>query len=113
MSCLFCDIVAGKIPADIVHETEDVLAFRDIAPQAPVHLLFIPKAHISSCHEQSVLSSRLYPAIFEAIRETAATLDIAKNGYRVVTNVGSDGGQTVSHLHFHMLGGRKMNWPPG
>lgn len=113
MSCLFCDIVSGNIPAKIVFESEDILAFQDIAPQAPVHILVIPKQHIASAHTLSADTSSLLPAIFETIRKIASDQNLADAGYRVVTNVGEDGGQSVPHLHFHVLGGRSMHWPPG
>ncbi|MDA1353072.1 MAG: histidine triad nucleotide-binding protein [bacterium] len=113
MSCLFCNIVSGNIPASTVFESKDVLAFRDIAPQAPVHILVIPKQHITSAHEVHALTPSPLPAIFDAIHHIAEELNLSDAGYRIVTNVGNDGGQTVSHLHFHILGGRSMQWPPG
>ncbi|MBE7182071.1 MAG: histidine triad nucleotide-binding protein [Terriglobus roseus] len=110
--CLFCKIVSGAIPAKRLHETEDVLAFADINPQAPVHVLVIPKRHIRShAHalpEDAGLLGRLFSEAGEIAR--AQHLD---QGYRLVVNTGVDGGQTVDHLHVHILGGRPMGWPPG
>ena len=110
--CLFCKIVAGTIPVKRLHETADILAFADIHPQAPVHVLVIPKRHIRShAHalpEDAALLGSLLAAAGEVAREQH--LD---NGYRLVVNTGPDGGQTVDHLHVHVLGGRHMGWPPG
>ena len=108
--CVFCGIASGAIPADVVAETSDWVAFRDLEPQAPVHVLVIPRAHVSSLATLSdgPLGTRLLRAC-AAVAESEG-LD---GGYRVVTNVGGDGGQAVPHLHFHVLGGRRMGWPPG
>lgn len=106
-NCLFCKIVAGQIPSTKVYEDETVLAFRDIAPQAPTHILVIPKAHIGSVAEISAENSGVVAHIFEVIA-TIAKAEGLENGYRVVSNCGEDGGQTVHHLHFHILGGRKL-----
>jgi histidine triad (HIT) family protein len=110
-SCLFCRIVRREIPASIVWEDEHALAFRDIDPKAPTHVLVIPKRHFASLNEapDAVLLGRL----LLAAREIAEGEGIAADGYRTVINTGADGGQTVSHLHVHLLGGRHMNWPPG
>jgi histidine triad (HIT) family protein len=110
--CLFCKIAAREIDADIVAESADVLAFRDVAPQAPAHVLVIPKRHISSVRE---LAPDDGPLVGEMLRvmATIAAAEGLERGYRIVTNVGPDGGQTVDHLHFHLLGGRHMTWPPG
>ena len=112
MDCLFCKIAAGTIPAKKVYEDEETLAFSDINPQAPTHVLVIPKRHINShahaLDEDAVLLGRLLATAGEIAREQK--LD---NGYRLVINTGPDGGQTVDHLHVHLLGGRPMHWPPG
>ena len=105
--CLFCKIVAGDIPSTKVYEDETVLAFRDIAPQAPTHILVIPKAHIASVAELNAENSGVVAHIFEVIAQIAKAEGL-ENGYRVVSNCGEDAGQTVHHLHFHILGGRKL-----
>ncbi len=105
--CLFCKIVAGEIPSTKVYEDDTVLAFRDIAPQAPTHILVIPKAHIGSVAEVSKENSGVVAHIFEVIAEIAKAEGL-DNGYRVVSNCGADAGQTVHHLHFHILGGRAL-----
>ncbi len=109
--CLFCRIVRREIPARIVAETDDCLAFRDISPQAPVHVLVIPKVHVASLAE--VTDPLLAGRVAALAAEVAATLGVVESGYRVVFNTGSDGGQTVHHLHAHLLAGRAMAWPPG
>ena len=106
--CLFCKIIAGEIPSDKVYEDETVYAFRDIAPQAPTHILVIPKTHISGCDGVSPENSQVVAHIFEVIPKIAAAEGLV-NGYRVVSNCGSDAGQTVQHLHFHILGGKKLS----
>ena len=105
--CLFCKIIAGDIPSTKVYEDDSVFAFRDIAPQAPTHILVIPKAHISGCDGVTVDNSAVVAHIFEVIPKIAAAEDLT-GGYRVVSNCGDDAGQTVHHLHFHILGGRKL-----
>lgn len=105
--CLFCKIVAGDIPADKVYEDAEVLAFRDIAPQAPVHILVIPKAHITSAAHVTGESADLVGACFAAIPQIAKEQGL-DGGFRVITNSGTDGGQTVFHLHFHLLGGKSL-----
>ena len=107
-NCLFCKIIAGDIPSTKVYEDETVLAFRDIAPQAPTHILVIPKAHIGSVAEISQCNSNVVAHIFEVIPAIAKAEGL-ENGYRVVSNCGDDAGQTVHHLHFHILGGKKLN----
>ena len=109
--CLFCRIVRKEIPAQIVAETDDCLAFRDISPQAPTHVLVIPKEHVDSLSKISdpLIVGRM--AVLAA--ELAKTLGVSDAGYRLVVNTGDDGGQTVHHLHAHLLGGRSMHWPPG
>lgn len=112
-SCLFCKIVVGDIPSDTVHEDELVLAFNDINPVAPVHQLVVPKRHIASAAELSETDAQLLGRLFAVTAELAGEASLSDSGYRVVTNVGVDGGQSVDHLHFHLLGGRAMSWPPG
>ena len=107
MDCLFCRIVAGEIPSTKVYEDEKVLAFRDIAPMAPTHILVIPKTHIPSVDGVNAENAALVGHIFTVIPKIAAAEGLA-NGYRVVSNCGDDAGQTVKHLHFHILGGRKL-----
>ncbi len=106
--CLFCKIVAGEIPSNKVYEDETVLAFRDIAPQAPTHILVIPKTHIGSVAEITAEHSELIAHIFAVIPQIARAEGL-NNGYRVVSNCGADAGQTVPHLHFHILGGKALN----
>ena len=106
-NCLFCKIIAGDIPSTKVYEDETVLAFRDIAPQAPTHILVIPKAHIGSVAEINADNSHVVAHIFEVIPAIAKAEGL-ENGYRVVSNCGDDAGQTVHHLHFHILGGKKL-----
>lgn len=110
-SCLFCRIVAGDLPATLLAETPHAVAFRDIAPKAPVHVLVIPRRHVASL-AASTDSAELGELLALAAR-VAADAGVADSGYRVVTNVGEDGGQSVGHLHFHVLGGRALGWPPG
>lgn len=107
MDCLFCKIIAGEIPSAKVYENDYVYAFRDIQPQAPVHVLIVPKEHISSIDEVTPANSDIVRHVAEAIPEVAKTLGL-ENGYRVITNVGEDGCQSVRHLHFHLLGGAKL-----
>ena len=108
MDCLFCKIIAGEIPSAKVYENEWVYAFHDIAPQAPVHVLVIPKQHICCADAVNAENSHLVARIFEAIPEIAKAEGLA-NGYRVITNCGEDGCQSVKHLHFHVLGGKKLS----
>mgnify|MGYP005785250807 FL=1 len=112
MDCLFCKITAGEIPCKKVYEDDQVLAFYDVDPQAPVHFLVIPKAHIASPADISPENSAVVAHIFAVIARLARELGLEK-GYRVVTNCGADGGQSVFHLHFHVLAGRSLAWPPG
>ncbi len=111
MSCLFCRIIAREIPAKLVAESEDALAFHDIAPQAPVHVLVIPKAHSASLAETP--DGQALAAVSELAKRVARELGVEASGYRLVVNTGADGGQTVHHLHAHLLAGRAMAWPPG
>lgn len=107
MDCLFCKIIAGEIPSAKVYENDYVYAFRDIQPQAPVHVLIVPKEHITSIDEVTPANSDIVRHVAEAIPEVAKALGL-ENGYRVITNVGEDGCQSVLHLHFHLLGGAKL-----
>jgi histidine triad (HIT) family protein len=109
--CLFCKIARGEIPAKIVAQDSTCIAFRDVNPQAPVHVLVIPRAHVPSLNE--VASPALMADMLQMVREVAKQEGIAASGYRVVLNTNSDGGQTVMHAHAHLLGGRHMAWPPG
>ncbi|MBR4888627.1 MAG: histidine triad nucleotide-binding protein [Clostridia bacterium] len=112
MDCIFCKIAAGDIPAKKAYEDDLCLAFYDLDPQAPVHVLLIPKQHISSVNELTADNSSVVAHIFTVAAKLAGELGL-ENGYRIVNNCGEDGGQTVQHLHFHLLGGRSMAWPPG
>ena len=111
-NCLFCRIVAKEIPADVVLDREDVLAFRDVNPQAPTHVLVIPKDHVASLEALADEHRDLIATLVHATNDVARQEGIA-GGFRVVTNVGADAGQSVGHLHLHVLGGRRMHWPPG
>jgi len=111
--CLFCKIVAGDIAADVVAETEDALAFRDIAPKAPVHVLVVPKRHVASLGEAGDDDMALIGRVFLLARDVARAEGVDGSGFRAVTNTGDDGGQSVHHLHVHVLGGRTLEWPPG
>ena len=108
MDCIFCKIIKGEIPSTKVYENESVYAFRDIQPQAPVHVLVVPKTHIASADEVSGENATLVAKIFEAIPKIAKAEGLT-NGYRVITNCGEDGCQSVKHLHFHVLGGKKLS----
>jgi len=111
--CLFCKIVAGEIPSTAVLDRPGVYAFRDVNPKAPVHILVIPKDHIRDVSVLDASSGPMLADLFVAANELARSEGIAETGYRIVANVGPDGGQTVFHLHLHLLGGRPMAWPPG
>jgi histidine triad (HIT) family protein len=114
MSTIFSKIIAREIPSDIVYENDSVLAFRDISPQAPVHILVIPKIEIQSVNEiDGNLHAELLGKMFQAAKEIAQKEGLSKDGYRLVINNGTNAGQAVPHLHIHLLGGRKFNWPPG
>jgi histidine triad (HIT) family protein len=110
--CLFCRIVADEIPSDRVYESDEVIAFRDVHPQAPTHVLVVPRRHVPDVDTLADEDAGLLAALFAAVRRVAEHERLAK-GYRVVTNVGAESGQSVFHLHFHVLGGRRMAWPPG
>jgi len=111
--CVFCKIVRGELPSRKVWETENLLAFEDIRPQAPVHVLLIPKKHIVSTQDVGEEDRALMGELHVTIAQVATKLNIAETGYRVVANTGFHGQQTVGHLHYHILGGRQMGWPPG
>lgn len=111
--CLFCKIAAGEIPSNIIYKDNDVVAFADINPQAPQHILLIPRQHIADMAQLTTQDSQLLSKIFTVASNVARELGLGERGYRFVTNVGPDAGQSVFHLHFHLLGGRKLGWPPG
>jgi len=112
-SCVFCRIVAGEEPAEILHSTETVLAFRDTNPKAPTHLLLIPKEHLTDVRDLEDRHGGVLADLFQAAAHLAKTEGIERTGWRLVSNVGHDAGQSVFHLHLHLLGGRPMTWPPG
>lgn len=112
MDCIFCKIASGEIPTTKVYEDDKVIAFNDLEPQAPVHILIIPKEHIESVNYIDNKNSDVIGYIFEVAAKLAKKLHL-ENGYRIVNNCGTDGGQTVMHLHFHLLAGRRMAWPAG
>jgi len=111
--CLFCRILTGDIPAEIIYESETAIAFRDINPQAPTHVLIIPRKHIATINEIDEGDRTLVGGLYSAAREIAAAEGIADDGYRVVMNCNERAGQTVFHIHLHLLGGRAFTWPPG
>ena len=113
MDCIFCKIANGEIKSDKVFEDKDVFAFRDINPQAPVHILLIPKKHISSLNDIDEASNDLVGALIIKVKTLAKKLNIADDGYRLVINTNHMGGQAVYHLHVHLIGGRQLSWPPG
>lgn len=112
-TCLFCAIAAGDIPADTVHVDADVLAFRDLNPQAPVHVLVIPRSHYANAAELAVADPELTARVLTVAAQVARAEGIADSGYRLVTNTGDQAGQSVHHVHVHLLGGRDLAWPPG
>jgi len=111
--CIFCKLAGRQIPANSVYEDEELFAFHDLVPQAPVHVLIVPKRHITNIAATTESDAELLGKIVRAAAKIAVDLGIADSGYRVVANVGSNGGQSVDHLHMHLLGGRHMTWPPG
>ncbi len=111
--CLFCKIAARQVKAEVVRETEDLVAFRDIRPQAPTHVLVIPKRHVPTLNDLSEADAPLVGKMFLLAKEIARAEKIDQAGYRTVFNVNRDAGQTVFHIHLHVLGGRSMSWPPG
>jgi histidine triad (HIT) family protein len=112
-ACVFCRIVAGEIPSTKVFEDNTILAIRDVAPRAPTHVLLLPRRHVASLLDLTDADGPLLGRIFGSAAAIARQEGIAENGFRVVSNAGRWGGQTVDHLHFHLLGGRSMGWPPG
>ncbi|MCH5583857.1 histidine triad nucleotide-binding protein [Shimazuella sp. AN120528] len=113
MDCIFCKIVAGEIPSEKVYEDEDLYAFYDIQPAAPAHVLLIPKKHISSMMDVKEEDKGLMGNLILSIQKIAGQLGMDKEGFRVVNNIGEFGQQTVPHIHFHLIGGRQLTWPPG
>jgi len=109
--CIFCKIAAGQIKADIIYQDNDIIAFSDINAQAPVHVLVVPREHIERVEDVKELS--LFGKIFKAAEKIVRQKGLEKEGFRIVVNSGRSGGQAVDHLHFHLLGGRQMTWPPG
>lgn len=107
--CIFCQIAQGKIPSEIAYEDDELIAFKDIQPLAPVHLVIIPKIHLRSLNDVTSENEQLIGHLFGVIRRLAEEFGVAESGYRVVTNTGTDGGQVVGHLHFHLLGGQALN----
>jgi histidine triad (HIT) family protein len=113
MDCIFCKIASGEIKADLVYQDDQVAAFRDLKPQAPVHILIVPKQHIPSLAGAGPEHEAVFGRIMAAASRLAEAEGIARSGFRVVMNAGADAGQTVDHVHLHLLGGRGMGWPPG
>jgi histidine triad (HIT) family protein len=113
MSCLFCEIVAGRIPAKKAFEDSDLLAFHDISPQAPTHVLVIPKRHITSLTELGPGDDALVGSMVRRAKELAAEAGLGERGFRLTLNCGDDAGYSVYHIHLHLLGGRRLGWPPG
>ena len=111
--CIFCKIAAGDIPAEIVYENDFVVAFKDLGPQAPVHTLVIPKKHIATINDLEDEDAALVGEMYLAAKQIAADNDLSERGYRTVMNCNAEAGQTVFHIHLHVLGGRAMQWPPG
>ena len=111
--CLFCKIRDGDIPADIIFENDDVLAFNDVNPQAPLHVLIIPRKHISTVNDMTTGDEVIMGKLFSAAKQLAAEKGVSDDGYRLVVNCNEKAGQTVFHIHMHLLGGRDMSWPPG
>ena len=111
--CIFCKIAAGEIPADIVYDDGEVLAFRDINPEAPVHLLLIPRRHIATLNDLNETDAALIGRLYLAGKQIVAELGVAESGYRTVINCNRDAGQLVFHVHMHLLAGRELGWPPG
>ena len=111
--CIFCKIAAGEIPATKVYDDGEVLAFRDINPEAPVHLLVIPRRHIATLNDLTEADAALIGRLYLAAKQVATELGVAENGYRTVINCNPDAGEAVPHLHMHLLAGRELGWPPG
>lgn len=113
MDCIFCKLANGEIPTELVYEDDRVSAFRDADPQAPIHLLFVPKEHIESANALDEKNASIVADIFLAIQKVSKEMGFAEDGYRIVNNCGKDGGQSVPHMHFHVLAGRALTWPAG
>jgi histidine triad (HIT) family protein len=113
MPCLFCEIVAGRIPAKVVFQDDEVMAFHDISPQAPTHTLIIPKKHLTSLVDLTPADDALVGSLVRKARDLAKQAGVAENGFRLVFNCGDDAGYSVYHIHLHLIGGRKLGWPPG
>lgn len=113
MNCIFCKIINGEIPSQKVYEDDRILAFKDISPVAPIHIIIIPKEHISSANEINESNKDIVGHIFTVAAILAKENGISERGYRIVNNCGAEGGQSVNHLHFHLIGGRNLQWPPG
>jgi histidine triad (HIT) family protein len=113
MPCLFCEIVAGRIPSRVVYQDETVLAFHDIRPEAPVHVLLIPKKHLTSLEDLAPEDDALVGSLVRRAKDLAQELGLAERGFRLVFNAGADAGYSVFHIHLHLLGGRSLGWPPG
>lgn len=111
--CLFCKIIEGSIPSTKVYEDEQLFAFKDINPMAPVHVVIVPKVHFDSLNEVDENTSLVLGYLMSKVPEIAQSLGVKESGYRLVNNCGVDGGQTVGHIHYHLLGGRNLQWPPG
>jgi len=111
--CIFCKIATGEIPADLIYEDDLVVGFRDLNPQAPTHVLLIPRKHIATLNDLQPEDEAIVGRLYTAAAKVAAQEGIAEQGYRTLINCNDDGGQTVFHLHLHLLGGRRMSWPPG
>ena len=111
--CLFCGIVAGTVPATFVRRDDDIVAFRDVNPQAPTHVLVVPAQHIESAAELTPAHDQVWARLLHVAQSIAEEEGLDDDGYRMVVNVGRNGGQTVGHLHLHLLGGRQLTWPPG
>lgn len=111
--CLFCKIQGGEIPADIVYESETAIAFRDINPQAPIHMVIIPREHVATINDIDAEHEALVGSLFSVAKQVAADEGLSDDGYRVVMNCNEAAGQTVFHIHLHLLGGRQLRWPPG
>lgn len=111
--CIFCQIIDGRLPADILYQDDEVIAFRDIHPVAPTHILIIPKRHIATANEFSAQDEQTLGRLMSTASKLAKELGIDQNGYRMVMNCNRDGGQTVFHVHLHLLAGRSFSWPPG
>lgn len=112
-SCIFCKIIRKEIPAAVIYEDERILAFKDINPQAPIHILLIPKDHFATLNDLPEDKKEVISHIFSKARSIAAEMGIKERGYRIVLNTEKESGQEVFHIHFHLLGGRRMTWPPG